>query len=73
MPECQNRPIAEIVKVQPNTVVVLHNGSPVEMPWADDVRASWNPTCADRQWERLRWIFFRQGKSVRQAGRDHSV
>lgn len=38
MPECQNRLIAEIVKVQPNTVVVLHNGSPVEMPWADDVR-----------------------------------
>lgn len=38
MPECQNRLIAEIVKVQPNTVVVLHNGSPVEMPWADEVR-----------------------------------
>lgn len=38
MPECQNRLIAEIVKVQPNTVVVLHNGSPVEMPWADDVK-----------------------------------
>lgn len=38
MPECQNRLIAEVVKVQPNTVVVLHNGSPVEMPWADDVK-----------------------------------
>lgn len=24
--------------MQPNTVVVLHNGSPVEMPWADDVK-----------------------------------
>ena len=24
--------------VQPNTIVVLHNGSPVEMPWADQVK-----------------------------------
>lgn len=38
MPDCQNRLIEEICKVQPNTVVVLHNGSPVEMPWADKVR-----------------------------------
>lgn len=38
LPECQNRLIREIVKVQPNTVVVLHNGSPVEMPWKDDVK-----------------------------------
>lgn len=33
LPECQNRLIAEIIKVQPKTIVVLHNGSPVEMPW----------------------------------------
>lgn len=33
LPECQNRLIREITAVQPNTVVVLHNGSPVEMPW----------------------------------------
>ena len=39
MPNCQNTLIAEIAKVQPNTVVVLHNGSPVETPWADDVAA----------------------------------
>lgn len=39
MPECQNELIREILKVQKNTVVVLHNGSPVEMPWADDVNA----------------------------------
>jgi len=39
MPECQNRLIAEVAKVQPNTVVVLHNGSVVELPWADDVAA----------------------------------
>lgn len=39
MPDCQNRVISEVVKVNPNTVVVLHNGSPVEMPWADEVSA----------------------------------
>lgn len=38
MPECQNILISEIAKVQENVVVVLHNGSPVEMPWADDVK-----------------------------------
>ncbi|HOV42138.1 MAG TPA: glycoside hydrolase family 3 protein, partial [Oscillospiraceae bacterium] len=39
MPNCQNKLIEEICKVQPNTVVVLHNGSPVEMPWIDKVKA----------------------------------
>lgn len=39
MPESQNYLISEVAKVQPNTVVVLHNGSPVEMPWIDDVAA----------------------------------
>lgn len=38
MPECQNHLIDEILKVQPNTVVVLHNGSPVEMPWVNEVK-----------------------------------
>ena len=38
MPECQNTLISEIAKVQENVVVVLHNGSPVEMPWADEVK-----------------------------------
>ena len=38
LPECQNRLIAEILKVQPNTVIVLHNGSPVEMPWLADIK-----------------------------------
>ncbi|HNY95226.1 MAG TPA: glycoside hydrolase family 3 C-terminal domain-containing protein, partial [Flexilinea sp.] len=37
MPKCQNELIEEIAKVNPNTVVLLHNGSPVEMPWADHV------------------------------------
>lgn len=39
MPDNQNHLIAEIAKIQPNTIVVLHNGSPVEMPWIDDVAA----------------------------------
>lgn len=39
MPACQNRLIGEIAKVQKNVVVVLHNGSPVETPWANDVSA----------------------------------
>lgn len=38
MPECQNELIARIAEVQPNTVVVLHNGSPVEMPWLGSVK-----------------------------------
>ena len=38
LPECQNRLIAEILEVQPNTVIVLHNGSPVEMPWINNVK-----------------------------------
>ena len=38
MPQNQNRLIQEIAAVQPNTVVVLHNGGAVEMPWADKVK-----------------------------------
>lgn len=37
LPECQNNLIARVAAVQKNTVVVLHTGSPVECPWADDV------------------------------------
>ena len=33
LPKCQDRLIEEVLKVQPNVVVVLHNGSPVELPW----------------------------------------
>ena len=39
MPQCQITLIEEVAKVQPNTVVVLHNGTPVEMPWIDKVKA----------------------------------
>lgn len=38
MPNCQNELISKVAAVQPNTVVVLHNGSPVEMPWANEVK-----------------------------------
>ncbi|MCD8014776.1 MAG: glycoside hydrolase family 3 C-terminal domain-containing protein [Lachnospiraceae bacterium] len=38
LPDCQNRLIEEILKVQENVIVVLHNGSPVELPWADQVK-----------------------------------
>lgn len=38
MPKSQNQLIEEIAKVQPNVVVVLHNGSPVEMPWLSKVK-----------------------------------
>lgn len=37
LPDCQNALIRAVRAVQPNVVVVLHNGSPVEMPWAADV------------------------------------
>ncbi|MCR5775578.1 MAG: glycoside hydrolase family 3 C-terminal domain-containing protein, partial [Lachnospiraceae bacterium] len=38
LPENQNMLITEVLKVQPNVVVVLHNGSAVEMPWEKDVK-----------------------------------
>ena len=39
LPNCQNELIKQVAAVQPNTVVVLHNGSPVEIPWVDEVPA----------------------------------
>lgn len=39
MPECQNRLIEAVAEANPNTIVVLHNGSPVEMPWIGRVKA----------------------------------
>ena len=38
MPEGQNRLIEAVAAANPNTVVVLHNGSPVEMPWIGKVK-----------------------------------
>ena len=39
LPPCQNELIEAVAAVNPNTVVVLYNGSPVEMPWVDKVSA----------------------------------
>ena len=39
MPESQNRLIEAVAEANTNTVVVLHNGSPVEMPWIGRVKA----------------------------------
>ena len=39
LPECQNRLIEAVAQANANTVVVLHNGSPVEMPWLPKVKA----------------------------------
>lgn len=38
MPKCQNELIRRVAEANPNTVVVLYNGSPVEMPWVDCVK-----------------------------------
>ena len=37
LPACQNRLIGELLLLGKPVIVVLHNGSPVEMPWADQV------------------------------------
>ncbi|MDE6567209.1 MAG: glycoside hydrolase family 3 C-terminal domain-containing protein [Lachnospiraceae bacterium] len=42
MPSCQNELIQKVCEVQPNTVVVLHSGSPVVMPWLNQVNAVLN-------------------------------
>lgn len=39
LPACQNELIRRVLAVQKRVVVVLHCGSPVETPWADDVPA----------------------------------
>lgn len=38
LPESQNALIERIAQVQPNIVVVLHNGAPVELPWLHRVK-----------------------------------
>ena len=39
MPACQEALIERVAAANPNTVVVLLNGSPIEMPWIGKVRA----------------------------------
>lgn len=38
LPECQNELVRKVAEVQSEIVVVLHNGSPVEMPWIGSVK-----------------------------------
>lgn len=38
MPDCQLKLIDEVAKVNENVIIVLHNGSAVEMPFADKVK-----------------------------------
>ncbi len=42
MPESQNELIRRVAAAQPNTVVVLAGGAPVEMPWLPQVKAVLN-------------------------------
>lgn len=39
MPRCQVELIYRVAAANPNTVVVLYNGSPIEMPWISHVKA----------------------------------
>lgn len=39
MPNCQVELIRRVAEVNPNVVVVLYNGSPVEMPWLGSAKA----------------------------------
>ena len=42
LPDGHNRLVEAISRVNDNVIVVLEGGSPVEMPWADDVKAILN-------------------------------
>ena len=39
LPPCQNELIEAVCAVQPNTVVVLQNGAPIELPWRSKPKA----------------------------------
>ncbi len=39
LPDSHNQLVESVAAVQPNTIVVLHNGSPVLMPWLPQVKA----------------------------------
>lgn len=39
LPDVHNELLRRVLERQPNTAVVLHNGSPVAMPWIDEVPA----------------------------------
>lgn len=39
LPACQEKLVEEVAKVQENTVVVVHCGGAIEMPWIDSAKA----------------------------------
>ena len=76
LPECQNRLIDEILAVQSEVIIVLHNGSPVEMPWINKVDTLLNAGAVSRRAGRGRsrrrhpvW----QSVSLRETGGDDAL
>ncbi len=52
LPDHQDALVAAVAAANPNTIVVLENGGPVNMPWAPHVKAileSWYPGIAGGQ------------------------
>ncbi len=39
LPECQENLVKAVAEVQPNTVVIVHCGGAIEMPWIDSAKA----------------------------------
>ena len=70
LPECQNKLIAEIVKAQLNTIVVLHNGAAVDAVVKRCQRPGrglpWRAGCRTGRGKYFVW----KCKSVRKAGRN---
>ena len=48
LPDCQNALIEAVAAANPNTDVVLHGGSPVEMPWLGKVKGVLEENKAER-------------------------
>ena len=63
LPDCQNRLIEEILSVQSEVIVVLHNGSPVEMPWLPKVKGLLEAYLGGQAVGRLLQIFY-SAKSI---------
>ena len=71
LPKCQNRLIEAVAEIQKNVVVVLHNGSPVETPWAESVNAILGDVAGRRRhWGGQRPAVIWGGKSRRTSGGD---
>lgn len=69
LPDCQNRLIEEILSVQSEVIVVLHNGSPVEMPWLPKVKGLLEAYLGGQAVGEARCRYFiRQSQSIRKTG-----